>query len=108
MTHEPSMSSSGNSKDNGPRAVTNRMKKTRKAPMPSARRPASRSAIEGLGELRKQGEQIADQSVVGDGEDRGLRVGVDGDDDLAFLHASKVLDRARDAAGDVEVRSDDL
>src|SRR6185436_7160551 len=44
----------------------------------------------------------------GDAEDRRLRVLVDRDDDLAVLHAGQVLDRARDAGGDVELRRDDL
>ena len=59
-------------------------------------------------ELRQHLEQVADQAVIGDLEDRRLLVLVDGDDDLAVLHAGEVLDGARDADGDVELRRDDL
>ena len=48
------------------------------------------------------------EAVVGDAEDRRLRVLVDRDDDLRVLHAGQVLDRAADAGGDVELRRDDL
>jgi hypothetical protein len=53
-------------------------------------------------------EKIADDAVVGHLEDRRFLVLVDGDDDAAVLHAGEVLDGARDADGDVEVRRDDL
>ena len=52
------------------------------------------SAIELFRELGQQGEQVAHQTIVGDGEDRRGRVGIDGDDDLAVLHAGEVLDGA--------------
>ncbi len=41
-------------------------------------------------------------------EDGGFFVFVDGDDGLRVLHARQVLDRTRDADGDVEVGRDDL
>ena len=59
-------------------------------------------------ELGHDLEQIADQAVIGDLEDRRLLVLVDGDDDLRILHAGEMLDRARDADRDVELGRDDL
>src|SRR6185295_13298812 len=61
--------------------------------------------------LRERGhdlERVADDAVVGDLEDRRLRILVDRDDDLRRLHAREVLDRARDADRDVELRADGL
>src|SRR3954462_1838773 len=69
----------------------------------------SRLLLAELGlEFRHHLEQVADQAVIGHLEDRRLLVLVDGDDDLAVLHAGQVLDGARDADGDVEVGCDDL
>src|SRR5262245_200752 len=48
-------------------------------------------------------EEIAHDAVVGNLEDRGFLVLVDGDDGLAVLHAGEMLDRTGDADGDVEV-----
>ena len=59
-------------------------------------------------QLRHDLEQVADQAVIGDLEDRRLLVLVDGDDDLAVLHAGQVLDGAGDADGDVELGRHDL
>jgi hypothetical protein len=59
-------------------------------------------------QFRHDLEEVADEAVVGDLEDRGFFVLVDGDDDLRVLHAGEVLDGARDADGDVEFRGDDL
>ena len=53
-------------------------------------------------------EQIGNQAKVGDLEDRGVFVLVDGDDRLGVLHAGEVLDGARDADGDVDFGGDDL
>src|SRR5690606_28356738 len=53
-------------------------------------------------------EQVGDQSDVRDLEDRGVFVFVDGDYGFGILHAGQMLDRARDADGDVNFRSDDL
>src|ERR1700733_3515459 len=50
--------------------------------------------------------QVADHGVVGVGQDRGARVGVDRDDVLGPGAAGDVLDRAADAAGQVQLRSD--
>src|SRR5882757_10262253 len=51
---------------------------------------------------------VADDAVVGDFEDRGFGVPVDGDDGFAFVHAGEVLDGAGDADGDVEFGLDGL
>src|ERR1700691_186070 len=48
--------------------------------------------------------EISDQAVVGYLEDRRLLVLVDGHDDLRILHPRQMLDRARDADGNIEVR----
>ena len=61
-----------------------------------------------VGELRQRLEEIGDQAVIGDLEDRRLLVLVDGDDDLGILHAGEMLDGAGDADRDVEVGRDDL
>src|ERR687893_576856 len=55
-------------------------------------------------EFRQDGEQVADEAVIRDLEDRGLLVLVDRHDDLGILHPRQVLDRPRDAHRDVEVR----
>src|SRR5256885_2266805 len=60
--------------------------------------------LEFLRELRDDLEQIRDDPVVGDLEDRRLRVLVDRDDDLGGPHAGQALDRARDAEPQVELR----
>src|SRR5208282_3632874 len=57
-----------------------------------------------LDELRDNLGYVADNTQVGDREDRGLAVLVDGDDVLGSLHAHHVLSRARDAASDVDSR----
>src|SRR4051794_22017523 len=98
----------GNSSENGASPVRKRTKKARNAAIAMSVRPRRTSAIEGPGQLRQQREQVADEAVVGDTEDRRRRIGVDGDDDFAFLHAGEMLDGARDAAGDVEIGGDDL
>src|SRR5262249_19136409 len=50
----------------------------------------------------------ADEAVIGDLEDRRLLILVDSDDDLGILHAGEMLDGARDADGNVQLRRDDL
>src|SRR4051812_6113749 len=72
----------------------------------SASRARGRSKL--FGQLRHQLEQIADQAEVGDLEDRRFLVLVDGDDQLAILHAGEVLDRARYADRYVDFGGDDL
>ena len=61
--------------------------------------------LELLGQLRDDLEQVADEADVGDLEDRRFLVLVDGDDDLRILHAREVLDRARDADRDIDLRA---
>src|SRR5207247_7636669 len=61
-----------------------------------------------LGQLRNDLVQVADDPEVRVLEDRRVRVLVDRDDHARALHADLVLDRARDAAGDVELRRDRL
>ncbi|TYZ65677.1 hypothetical protein PybrP1_007048 [[Pythium] brassicae (nom. inval.)] len=68
----------------------------------------SRSALDLLRELRHRREEVRDESVVRDLEDRGLLVLVDCHDRLRVLHAREVLDRARDADRDVQLRRHDL
>src|ERR1700729_2919240 len=57
---------------------------------------------DGGNELR----DVADDTVVGDLEDGGLGVAVNGNDDLAFVHAGEMLDCAGDTDGDVELGLD--
>src|SRR6516162_9224782 len=59
-------------------------------------------------ELRNDLEEIADQPVVRNLEDRRLGVLVDRDDHLAVLHPGEMLDRTGDTDGDVKVRSHNL
>src|SRR5581483_6877586 len=59
-------------------------------------------------QLRDDLVQVADDAEVAELEDRGVRILVDRDDDVRVLHADLVLDRARDAEGDVELRRDGL
>src|ERR1041384_2443946 len=58
-------------------------------------------------ELRHRFEQVGDEAVIRNLEDRRLFVLVDGDDDLAVFHAGEMLDGARDADRDVELGGDD-
>ena len=51
---------------------------------------------------------VADDAEVGDAEDGGVGVLVDGHDDAGVLHSHEVLRGAGDAAGDVHVGLDDL
>src|SRR4051794_36913283 len=64
--------------------------------------------LHGLGQLRQDLVQIADDSEVGELEDRRVLVLVDRDDVLARLHADLVLDCARDAGREVQLRRDRL
>ena len=59
-------------------------------------------------ELRDDLVDVADDAEVAEVEDRRVRVLVDGDDRAGALHADLVLDRARDAERDVELRRDGL
>src|SRR5258706_16477666 len=53
-------------------------------------------------------EKVGDETVVGDLEDGGFGVLVDGDDDLGAFHAGQVLDGSRDADRKIELGRDDL
>src|SRR4051795_3036362 len=57
-----------------------------------------------LGQLRQDLVEVADDAQVGELEDGRVGVLVDGHDVLRGLHADLVLDRARDARGEVELR----
>src|SRR5256886_2398987 len=57
-------------------------------------------------QLRHDLEEVADDAVVGDLEDRRLGVLVDGHDHLRRAHAGQVLDRARDAEAHIELGRD--
>src|SRR6478672_453292 len=54
-------------------------------------------------ELWQDGEQIADEAVIGNLEDRGLGILVDGDDDFRIFHAGEMLYGAGNADGDVKL-----
>src|SRR5690606_1250967 len=72
---------------------------------------ASAGALDLLDRRGERGdgvEEVGDEEVVGDLSDRRFLVLVDRDDRLRALHASEVLDGARDADRDVELRRDDL
>ena len=68
----------------------------------------TRATLQELGQLRQHGVQVAHDAEIGEVEDRRVRVLVDRDDRAAARHADLVLDRAGDAAGDVELRADRL
>ncbi len=61
-----------------------------------------------LGQFRHCVEQVRNQTEIRNLEDRRFFVFVDRHDDFRVLHAREVLDRTRDADGDVQVRGDDL
>src|SRR4051794_7481051 len=66
------------------------------------------AGLHGLGELGHDLVEVADDAEVGELEDRGVGVLVDRHDVLRALHADLVLDRARDAGRQVELRRDRL
>src|SRR5208282_2285586 len=68
--------------------------------------PLASAGAEGLDQRRDDLVQVADNGIIGVGEDGGARVGVDGDDVLGARAARDVLDGAADAAGQVELRGD--
>ncbi len=53
-------------------------------------------------------EEISDEAVIGDLEDRRLWIFVDGHDRLRVLHAGQVLNRARNRDGDVQILSNKI
>jgi hypothetical protein len=63
---------------------------------------------ERIHQLRHHLKQIPDQPVIRHLEDRCIRILVDGDDDLGFLHPGQMLDGAGDADREVKLRRDDL
>mmetsp|Transcript_154236 Transcript_154236/g.493331 ORF Transcript_154236/g.493331 Transcript_154236/m.493331 type:complete len:242 (-) Transcript_154236:700-1425(-) len=60
------------------------------------------------GQLRHLVEEVPDEAVVRDLEDRRVGILVDRNDSLGVLHAREVLDGAADAHGDVELGGDHL
>src|SRR3954470_7695458 len=64
--------------------------------------------LHGLGELGDDLVEVAHDAEVGELEDRGVRVLVDRHDVLRGLHADLVLDGARDAGREVQLRRDRL
>src|SRR5436309_3535627 len=71
-------------------------------------RSAALLRLHGLGELRDDLVQVADDPEVGELEDRGVGVLVDRHDVLRGLHADLVLDGAGDAGRQVELGRDRL
>src|SRR6185437_1226809 len=71
--------------------------------------PSRALALGELGvELGHDLEEVSDDAVIGDLEDRGLFVLVEGDDHLAVVHAVDMLNGAVDADGDIELGRHDL
>src|SRR6185295_9631711 len=62
----------------------------------------------GFGERRQHLVEVADDAVVGDGEDGSAGVLVDRHDHGGALHSDEVLDGTGDAGGDVELGRDGL
>src|SRR3954447_23864908 len=69
---------------------------------------SSATLADELGQLGHDLVPVADHSEVAELEDRRVRILVDRDDRAGALHADLVLDRARDAERDVELRRDGL
>jgi len=63
---------------------------------------------ERIHQLRYDFKQIPNQTVIRHLEDRRIRILVDGNDDLGFLHPGQMLDGAGDADREVKLRRDDL
>ena len=59
-------------------------------------------------EFRHRLEEIGDEAVIGDLEDRRFLVLVDRDDRLRIFHAGEVLDRAGNADRDIDFGRNDL
>src|SRR5438552_1127359 len=70
---------------------------------PPIRSVAALERVELADQFRDDLEQVADDPVVGDFEQRRLRVDVDDEDLLRLLHPGEVLDGAADADRDVEL-----
>ena len=69
---------------------------------------SKKSLAQFAGQFRDCVEEVCDQAVISNLEDRCFFVFVDCHDDLGVLHASKVLDRAGDADSNIKIRCDDL
>src|SRR5206468_12502181 len=69
---------------------------------------ASLLRLDGLGQLRHDLVEVADDPEVAELEDRRVRVLVDRDDVLRGLHPDLVLDRARDAGREIQLWRDGL
>src|SRR5262245_28307313 len=83
-----------------PNAPTKVRNKSQKASVPITLRVPS--GLHRLDDRRHDLEQVPDDPVVGDLEDRRIGVLVDRDDRVGALHADQVLDGARDAERQVE------
>src|SRR6476646_10596955 len=94
------------------KAPTNATKRTQKASVctdvVAPFRRTSSLSLERLDHGGNDFEQVADDAVLGDLEDRRVGVLVDGDDGLAALHADQMLDGAGDAEREIELRGDGL
>src|SRR6266481_4385961 len=64
--------------------------------------------FQGFGEGGHDFEDVADDAVIGDLENGGVRIFVDRHDGACVLHADDVLDRAADAERQVKFRRDGL
>ena len=65
--------------------------------LPTADCPLSRHLLDRLNHHRNHLLVVADDAVMGDAEDRGVAIGVDGDDLGRLFHARPMLHRAADA-----------
>src|SRR3990172_1695701 len=65
---------------------------------------AGSSAAQALGQRRHDLEDVGHRPVVGDTEDRCVRVRVDGHDQLGVAHPLQVLRRAADTEREVQLR----
>ena len=81
---------------------------TRPAPGDLCPRATRLHLLDGGHQLGHRLEEVGDEAVVGDLEDRGVGILVDRDDDLRALHPGEVLDGARDADREVELGRDDV
>src|SRR5258707_12139197 len=64
--------------------------------------------FQGFGEGGHDFEDVADDAVVGDFKNRGVRILVDGDDSAPAFHAYHVLNRAPDAESEIKFWADGL
>src|SRR5690606_6747937 len=76
--------------------------------LPSGRHAPADPLAQRLGERRQDLQRVADHRVGREIHDRRLRVAVDRDDHIGAFDADAVLDRARDAGRDVQLRPDRL